>query len=85
MHMRPHWSVLNESIPMLLIGKDRAGRWVVFDSAGRNLGKFSSEALAVRFAERECAPGGCALMYLTDPVEIDPAVAPLAVATPAAR
>jgi hypothetical protein len=73
MYSRPHWSVLNESIPMLLIGQNKAGLWVVCDSNRRELGVFSSQALAVRFAERECVPGGCALMYLDEPIDSEDA------------
>jgi hypothetical protein len=85
MYTRPHWSVPNETIPMLLIGQNRAGSGVVRDSEGYSRGVFPFPAWALRFARRGCAPGGCALMFATEALELDLGATAAAVATPAAR
>lgn len=73
MYPRPHWSILNDSIPMFLIGRNRAGFWVACDSDGACRGEFSSKASAVAFAQQQSAPRGCALMFVTQPLEADSA------------
>ena len=69
MYPRPHWSILNESIPMFLIGRNSAGFWVACNSDGVRQGEFSSKASAVFFAQQQSAPRGCALMFVTEPLE----------------
>lgn len=85
MFTRPHWSVLNENIPVYLIGKNRLGHWVVRKSDGSSGGEFLVQAEAVRFANRESAPGGCALVYVTDFLELDSVIVPIEMAQSAAR
>jgi hypothetical protein len=83
MYPRPHWSVLNESIPMFVIGRNRDGHWVVCDSQDRTLGAFPDQASAVALAKQESAPGGCALMFVTECLEPNFAVVPAGTAAPA--
>ncbi|MGZ5811964.1 MAG: hypothetical protein ACXWKA_20140, partial [Xanthobacteraceae bacterium] len=54
-------------------GRNRAGFWVARDSDGVCQGEFSSKVSAVAFAHQQSAPRGCALMFVTVPIEDDSA------------
>jgi hypothetical protein len=63
---------LNEAIPLVAIGRNRAGLWVARDcdsSIGR---AFIFKGSAVRFAKRMKRPGACALMFVNDGLELAP-------------
>lgn len=53
--MDTHSSTLaRDQSPILLVGQDTKGHWLVQDVAGRLEGCFISRATAVRFARDEC-------------------------------
>jgi hypothetical protein len=69
---RPDARILNEAIPLVAIGRNRAGLWVARDcdsSIGR---AFIFKGSAVRFAKRMKRPGACALMFVNDGLEPAP-------------
>jgi hypothetical protein len=68
---RSELAFLNETIPLFYIGQNRNGFWVVREADGRSGGVFFFKASAVRFARTKTAPGGCALMFLNAPFELD--------------
>jgi hypothetical protein len=68
---RPDLTVLSESIPLFYIGQNRQGCWVVRESEGRSGGRFIFRRSALRFARKQSAPLGCALMFLNEPLELD--------------
>ena len=62
---------LSEAIPLFYIGQNRDGFWVARGAEGRNGGVFFFKASAIRFARNKSAPAGCALMFISAPVELD--------------
>ena len=68
---RPDPTVLCEAIPLFFIGRNHAGLWVARESEGRTGGIFLFKALAISFAKRESMPGGCALSFVSDEIELD--------------
>jgi hypothetical protein len=68
---RSELAFLNETIPLFYIGQNRDGFWVARDADGRSGAIFFFKASAVRFARAKTAPGGCALMFLNAPFELD--------------
>ena len=68
---RPNLAVLSEAIPLFYIGQNRRGLWVVREAEGRSGGVFVCRDSAVRFAKEKSEPGGCATMFVTDPLELD--------------
>ena len=68
---RPNGGVLSESIPLYFIGRNTLGFWVVREATGRTGGVFLFRWSALRFANRNCAPAGCATMALDAPLELD--------------
>jgi hypothetical protein len=68
---RPNNGVLNESIPLFFIGRNRIGFWVAREAQGRIGGMFLLRRSALRFANRSSAPAGCATMSLNDCLELD--------------
>jgi hypothetical protein len=68
---RPDPTILNESIPLFFIGKNSAGLWVARESEGRTGGIFLLKSSAISFAKRESMPGGCALSFVPDGLELD--------------
>jgi hypothetical protein len=68
---RPDASVLNEAIPLFYVGRNRRGLWVAREAEGRSGGIFLTRRAAARFAEESCEPGGCATMYVSEPLELD--------------
>jgi hypothetical protein len=68
---RPDAAVLSETIPLFYIGQNRHGCWVVREAEGRSGGLFICKQSALRFAQRQSAPGGCATMFVAGPLELD--------------
>ncbi len=68
---RPDLSVLSETIPLFYIARNGHGFWVAREAAGRCGGAFLSRRSAVRYARHQSAPGGCALMFLNETLELD--------------
>jgi hypothetical protein len=68
---RPDASALNEAIPLFYIGRNKSGLWVVREAAGCSGGLFLFKQSAARFARRQSEPAGCAIMFLTEPFELD--------------
>jgi hypothetical protein len=84
---RPDPDVLSEAIPLFLIFRNKGGLWVARESEGRVGGVFLRKQSALRFAQRNTQPGGCATMFLSESFELDienkgkPLLARLGVAT----
>jgi hypothetical protein len=68
---RPDRTVLNDSIPLFFIGRDRNGFWVAREAAGRSGGSFTFKRSATRFASKQSAPRGCATMFVEHTIELD--------------
>jgi hypothetical protein len=68
---RPDGSVLNESIPVFFVGRNRDGFWVARDAGGRIGGLFLLERSALAFAHRNCLPAGCAIVLPREHFELD--------------
>jgi len=68
---RPDASVLNETIPLFFIGRNRNGLWVVRESGGPAGGIFLFRESAMRFAGGRSLPGGCATMVIHGWFELD--------------
>jgi len=68
---RPDADVLSNSISLFFIGQDKHGFWVARESEGRNGGLFLLKRSAVRFANGNSEPTGCATMFLAEPFELD--------------
>lgn len=68
---RPDATVINESIPLFYIGRNRNGFWVAREAEARTGGLFLFKRSALRFANRNSAPIGCARMFLGESVELD--------------
>jgi hypothetical protein len=69
--LRPDSDVLSESIPLFFIGRNTLGFWVAREAARRTGGVFLFRRSALRFANRNSAPAGCATMFLNDRLELD--------------
>jgi hypothetical protein len=68
---RPDDSVISEAIPLFYIGRNKNGLWVAREAEGRIGGIFLFRQSAVRFARDSCDLGGCATMFVTEPLELD--------------
>jgi hypothetical protein len=68
---RPDAGVLSETIPLFFIGRNSCGLWIAREAEGRTGGIFLFRHSAVRFAEKNSAPIGCATMILADRFELD--------------
>lgn len=68
---RPSAEVLSEAIPLFFIGRNEDGFWVARESDGRTGGIFLRKRSALRFANRSAQPGGCAIMFLSERLELD--------------
>jgi hypothetical protein len=66
---RPDDTVLNESIPLFFIGRNRSGFWVVREAGGRCGGLFLFKRSAARFARRN--GWGGATMLAEHPIQLD--------------
>jgi hypothetical protein len=67
---RPDSAILNESIPLFAIGRNKGGLWVARDCDGSAEDVFLSKAAAIRFAKRIRGPGACALMFVANGLEL---------------
>lgn len=68
---RPDASALSEAIPLFYIGRHKSGLWVAREAAGGSGGLFLFKQSAARFARRQSEPGGCAMMFLAEPFDLD--------------
>lgn len=68
---RPHWTIVNEAIPIFFIGRNKSGFWVARESEGRTGGIFLDKNTAVRFARAVSAPGGCGLILVPENLDLD--------------
>jgi hypothetical protein len=68
---RPDPSILSEAIPLFFIGQNRDGFWVARDADGRVGGIFLLKRSALKFADRNTPPVGCAKMFLSGRFELD--------------
>ena len=68
---RPDLTVLSETIPLFYIGQNRHGFWMAREAEGRCGGVFLLRRSAVRFARKQSAPAGCAMMFLNERFELD--------------
>ena len=68
---RPSSEILSEAIPLFFIGRNEDGFWVARESDGRIGGIFLRKRSALRFANRSAQPGGCAIMFLSERLELD--------------
>jgi hypothetical protein len=68
---RPDAGVLNRSIPLFFISRNRHGFWLVREANGRTGGMFLLRRSALRFAQDASAPRGCATMLLAKAFELD--------------
>ena len=84
--VRPGPDVLSRSIPVVVIGRNRAGLWVARDADGKFGGLFWRKAAALHFAKANAGPAGCAALFPRARFELDlenrgnPVVAGLAAA-----
>ncbi|HZL27461.1 MAG TPA: hypothetical protein VFC39_13130 [Acidobacteriaceae bacterium] len=68
---RPDLSILSEAIPLFFIGRNKDGFWVARDADGRIGGIFLLKHSALRFANRNTQPWGCATMFVEERFELD--------------
>ena len=68
---RPNSGVLSESIPLFFIGRNKLGLWVAREAQGCAGGVFLFKRSALRFANSNSAPAGCATMCLNERLELD--------------
>jgi hypothetical protein len=61
---RPNSTVLNHSIPLFFIGRNRSGFWVAREAAGPCGGLFLFRRSAARFARKKSSPRGSAIMLV---------------------
>jgi hypothetical protein len=69
--LRPGPEVVNASIPVFFIGRNRHGLWVARDAEGRHGGIFWRQQSALDFAHRSARPTGCAAVFPQVPFELD--------------
>jgi hypothetical protein len=68
---RPDLTVLSETIPLFYIARNNCGFWVAREADGGCGGVFVSRRAAIRFARHKSATAGCAMMFLTESLELD--------------
>jgi hypothetical protein len=68
---RPSSDAFSESIPLFFIGRNALGFWVAREAQGRAGGVFLFRRSALRFANVNSAPAGCATMFLNERLELD--------------
>jgi hypothetical protein len=68
---RPNSDALSESIPLFFLGRSALGFWVAREAQGRTGGVFIFRRSALRFANINSAPAGCATMFLDGRLELD--------------
>jgi hypothetical protein len=68
---RPGPDVLSRAIPVVFIGRNRAGFWVARDADGKFGGLFWRKGSALRFAKTNAGPTGCAALFPRARFELD--------------
>lgn len=68
---RPDPNILSEAIPLFFIGRNKDRFWVAREADGRVGGIFLHKQSALRFANRNTQPAGCATMFLSERFELD--------------
>lgn len=68
---RPGPDVLSRSIPVVFIGRNRAGFWVARDADGKFGGLFWRKGSALHFAKTNARPAGCAILFPRARFELD--------------
>jgi hypothetical protein len=68
---RPGPEVLNRTIPVVFIGRNRNGVWVARDADGKFGGLFWRKGAALRFAKINAGPAGCASVFPQARFELD--------------
>jgi hypothetical protein len=68
---RPGPDVLNRTIPVVFIGRNRAGLWVARDADGKFGGLFWRKGSALHFAKTNAGPAGCAALFPRARFELD--------------
>ena len=63
--------MLSKSIPLFFIGRNRNGLWIAREAEGRTGGVFLLKRSALRFAQENSEPVGCATMFLAGPINLD--------------
>jgi hypothetical protein len=56
---------------LFYIGQNGNGFWVAREAEGRSGGLFLRKQSAQRFARKKSEPAGCAMMFLSEPFELD--------------
>jgi hypothetical protein len=64
-------SVLNASIPLFFVARDKDGFWLARDAGGRVGGLFLLQRSAMAFARRHAWPSGCATVFSSEILELD--------------
>jgi hypothetical protein len=68
---RPDRTFFSDSIPLFFIGRNQSGFWVAREFEERSGGLFLFRRSAARFARKKSSPGGCAVMLVEHPIELD--------------
>jgi hypothetical protein len=68
---RPEPDVLNKAIPVVFIGRNREGFWVVRDAEAKFGGLFWRKRAALDFAKTHGVSGGCAIVFPQARFELD--------------
>jgi hypothetical protein len=68
---RPGPEVLNRTIAVVFIGRNRNGVWVARDAEGKFGGLFWRKGAAIRFAKANAGPAGCAAVFPQARFELD--------------
>jgi hypothetical protein len=68
---RPGPDVLSRTIPVVFIGRNRAGLWVARDADGKFGGLFWRKGSALHFAKTNAGPSGCAALFPRARFELD--------------
>ncbi len=63
--------VVSAAIPAFFIGRNEAGLWVAREVNGRAGGLFLFKSSAIDFANRQCTPSRCALVFPAETFELD--------------
>jgi hypothetical protein len=67
---RPSTDIINDSIPLALIGRNRNRCWVAIDADTRTGGLFIFKQSAIRFADRHARKKHIAKMFVSKPLEL---------------
>jgi hypothetical protein len=68
---RPGPDVLSRTIPVVFIGRNRAGLWVARDADGKFGGLFWRKSSALHFAKTNAGKAGCAALFPRARFELD--------------